>query len=137
VYAPAKGSRMNPAWREPDTHLVEVLDATIAGLDFDAPIDFRPMFGCPAYFTGGNMFAGVWQDTVMLRLPEDQRLLAHAAGAGPFEPMPGRPMKEYVALPASMVEDPAKAAEWVGRAAAYAASRPPKAPKPKKPRAQK
>ena len=122
---------MSPTWRKPDAGLVELLDATIAGLEFDAPVDYRPMFGCPAYFTGGNMFAGVWQDTVMLRLPEDQRALAHTAGATPFEPMPGRPMKEYVALPASMVEDPAKAADWVGRAAAYAASLPPKKKTPR------
>jgi len=122
---------MSPTWRKPDAGLVELLDATVAGLEFDAPVDYRPMFGCPAYFTGGNMFAGVWQDTVMLRLPEDQRALAHTAGATPFEPMPGRPMKEYVALPASMVEDPAKAADWVGRAAAYAASLPPKQKKPR------
>lgn len=122
---------MSPTWRKPDAGLVELLDATVAGLEFDAPVDYRPMFGCPAYFTGGNMFAGVWQDSVMLRLPEDQRELAHTAGATPFEPMPGRSMKEYVALPASMVEDPAKAADWVGRAAAYAASLPPKQKKPR------
>jgi TfoX/Sxy family transcriptional regulator of competence genes len=121
---------MSAAWRKPDADLVELLDATIAGIDLDLPVDYRPMFGCPAYFTGGNMFAGVWQDTVMLRLPEDQRELARAAGAAPFEPMPGRPMKEYVALPASMVQDPARATGWVGRAAAYAASLPPKQKKP-------
>ena len=46
--------------------------------------------------------------------------------------MPGRPMKEYVALPASLVANPATAAEWVGRAAAYAASLPPKQKKARK-----
>jgi TfoX/Sxy family transcriptional regulator of competence genes len=123
---------MTPAWQKPDAGLVELLDAAVAGLELDAPVDFRPMFGCPAYFTGGNMFAGVWQDSVMLRLPEDQRELAYAAGAKPFEPMPGRPMKEYVALPAAMVEDPAQTAGWVGRAAACAASLPPKQKKVRK-----
>ena len=125
---------MSPTWRKPDADLVALLDAIIAGSDVDAPVDFRPMFGCSAYFIGGNLFAGVWQDMVMLRLPEDQRELACAAGAAPFEPMPGRPMKEYVAMPARMVGDPATAAGWVGRAAAYAASLP---PKQKKPRAKK
>lgn len=123
---------MSPAWRKPDAGLVELLDATVAGLEFDAPVDYRPMFGCPAYFTGGNMFAGVWQDSLMLRLPEEQRRLARAAGATPFEPMPGRPMREYVALPASMLEDPAATADWVGRAAAHAGSLPPKQKKPRK-----
>jgi len=123
---------MNPTWRKPDAGLVELLDATVAGLEFEAPVDFRPMFGCPAYFTGGNMFAGVWQESLMLRLPEDQRDRARAAGAMPFEPMPGRPMKEYVALPASLLEDSAATADWVGRAAAYAASLPPKQKKPRR-----
>jgi len=122
---------MSPTWRKPDAGLMELLDTTIAVLGFDAPVDYRPMFGCPAYFTGGNMFAGVWQESLMLRLPDDQRDLARAAGATPFEPMPGRPMKEYVALPASMLEDRAAVADWVGRAAAYAASLPPKQKKPR------
>ena len=122
-------------WRKPDEVLVRLLDETISGLEFDRPVDYRPMFGCPAYFTGGNMFAGVWQETVMLRLPEDERAAVTAAGGGPFEPMPGRAMKEYVALPASMVADPAEAAGWVGKAAAYAASLPPKQKKPRKKKA--
>jgi TfoX/Sxy family transcriptional regulator of competence genes len=122
-------------WRRPDESLVRLLDETISALEFDRPVDYRPMFGCPAYFTGGNLFAGVWQETVMLRLPAAERAAVTAAGGGPFEPMPGRAMKEYVALPASMVADPAEAAGWVGKAAAYAASLPPKQKKPRKKRA--
>ena len=121
---------MSP-WEKPDPQLVKLLDDTVAALEFDQPVDYRPMFGCPAYFTGGNMFAGVWQATVMLRLPEDGRAAVTAAGGGPFEPMPGRPMKEYVALPAGMVADPAEVAAWVGKAAAFAASLPPKQKKPR------
>jgi TfoX/Sxy family transcriptional regulator of competence genes len=125
---------MSP-WEKPNETLVRRLDETVAKLEFDQPVDYRPMFGCPAYFTGGNMFAGVWQDTVMLRLPEDGRAAVAAAGGRPFEPMPGRVMKEYVALPESMVADPEEAAAWVGRAAAYAASLPPKVKKPRKKKA--
>ena len=68
---------MSP-WEKPNEKLVRLLDEIVATLEFDAPVDSRPMFGCPAYFTGGNLFAGVWQDTVMLRLSEDER----AAGRG-------------------------------------------------------
>jgi len=123
------------AWRKPDEVLVRRLDETVAALEFDRPVDYRPMFGCPAYFTGGNMFAGVWQETMMLRLSEDDRAEVIAAGGAAFEPMPGRPMKEYVALPPSMVADPDTAAWWVHRAAAYAASLPPKKKKPRKKKA--
>jgi TfoX/Sxy family transcriptional regulator of competence genes len=119
-------------WRKPDEELVRLLDETIGSLEFDGPVDFRPMFGCPAYFTGGNLFAGVWQETVMLRLDEDDRAQVAAAGGRPFEPMPGRKMKEYVALPPSMVADRELARAWVRKAAAYAASLPPKEKKPRK-----
>jgi len=125
---------MCAAWQKPDEELVRLLDDTIAGLSFEQPVDYRPMFGCPAYFTGGNMFAGVWQDTVMLRLSEPDRAAVAAGGGRPFEPMPGRIMKEYVALPTAMVADQSEAAAWVRKAAAYAASLPPKEKKPRRTR---
>jgi TfoX/Sxy family transcriptional regulator of competence genes len=125
---------MSP-WARPDENLVKLLDETVAGIPFDGPVDYRPMFGCPAYFTGGNLFAGVWQETMMLRLSEEDRAEVKAAGGVPFEPMPGRAMKEYVALPPAMVADPAVAALWVGKAAAFAASLPPKEKKPRKKKA--
>jgi hypothetical protein len=46
--------------------------------------------------------------------------------------MPGRPMREYVALPEQVAADPDQARAWVERAAAYVRTLPPKAPKPKK-----
>jgi TfoX/Sxy family transcriptional regulator of competence genes len=125
---------MSP-WERPNEQLVKLLDETVSGLEFDQPVDYRPMFGCPAYFTGGNMFAGVWQETMMLRLSEEDRAKVAAAGGRPFEPMPGRVMREYVALPPDMVADRDAAAAWVGKAAAYAASLPPKAKKPRKKKA--
>jgi TfoX/Sxy family transcriptional regulator of competence genes len=122
---------MSP-WDKPNVRLVKLLDEIVATLEFDAPVDYRPMFGCPAYFTGGNLFAGVWQETMMLRLSEDERAEIAAAGGRPFEPMPGRAMKEYVALPPDMMADRDVAAAWVRKAAAYAASLPPKEKKPRK-----
>jgi TfoX/Sxy family transcriptional regulator of competence genes len=125
---------MSP-WEKPNERLVKLLDEIVAGLEFDAPVDYRPMFGCPAYFTGGNLFAGVWQETMMLRLSEDERAEVTAAGGRPFEPMPGRAMKEYVALPPDMMADRDVASLWVRKAAAYAASLPPKEKKPRKKKA--
>jgi TfoX/Sxy family transcriptional regulator of competence genes len=125
---------MSP-WEKPNERLVKLLDEIVAGLEFDAPVDYRPMFGCPAYFTGGNLFAGVWQETMMLRLSEDERAEVTAAGGRPFEPMPGRAMKEYIALPPDMMADRDVASLWVRKAAAYAASLPPKEKKPRKKKA--
>jgi TfoX/Sxy family transcriptional regulator of competence genes len=125
---------MSP-WAKPNETLVKLLDEVVGGIEVDGPVDYRPMFGCPAYFTGGNLFAGVWQETMMLRLSEDDRAEVKAAGGVPFEPMPGRAMKEYVALPPAMMAEPAVVAVWVGKAAAYAASLPPKEKKPRKQKA--
>ena len=33
----------------------------------------RKMFGCPAWFVNGNMFAGAFADRIFLRLSEEDR----------------------------------------------------------------
>ena len=58
-------------------------------------------------------------------------------GAGPFEPMHGRPMTGYTLLPTTVVDDDAAVRDWVGRAIGHAASLPPKVPKPRKAKAAK
>ena len=114
-------------WRRPPEELVERFHRSIPD---DPAIDFKPMFGLPAYFTGGNMFAGVHQESIVVRLGDDERreLLA-LPGAAQFEPMEGRPMREYVTLPQDM--DDAVSVAWIARAFAYAASLPPKVKKPR------
>jgi hypothetical protein len=90
----------------------------------------RPVFGQPAAFVKGNMFLGVFGDSVFVRLSEEDRARAHAElGAGPFEPMPGRPMREYVVLPPKVLQDPKLAAEWTARSFQYASRLPGKKPK--------
>lgn len=73
---------------------------------FDAAKPDRPgvvrktMFGYPAYFLKGNMFAFTFGRRVAVRVDETRRAAMGKAGA-PFEVMPGRPMREYVEVPAS------------------------------------
>ena len=103
----------------------------IAAFEKAAPKDpravKRPMFGYPALFVNGNMFAGTYQDKVVVRLPEaDRGKLLKEKGAAPFEPMPGRPMKEYVVVPAPVVAKPAALRSWIDRGLAYALTLPPK-----------
>jgi hypothetical protein len=46
------------------------------------------------------MFVGLFQDDMILRLSETRRVeVLKIDGAKIFEPMPGRPMREYVAVP--------------------------------------
>ena len=87
----------------------------------------RKMFGYPAAFINGQMFAGLFGDRMMLRLSETDRAKFMAEfETGLFEPMPGRPMKEYVLVPPSVLQAPAVLETWLNRALAYARSLPPK-----------
>ena len=93
----------------------------------------RLMFGYPALYLNGNMFAGTYQDKVYVRLGERERDLATEAGADPFEPMPGRVMKEYVVLPPQIVADAGELARWIVRARDYASTLAPKETRGKRP----
>jgi TfoX/Sxy family transcriptional regulator of competence genes len=118
------------AWRKNSAEMVKVLDEALKLL----PAQRRMMFGCPAYFVNDNMFAGLHQDSLILRLSEQDRqtLLSTWDEASQFEPMEGRPMREYVVLPEPLYADSQLFSEWVNRSFAYASSLPPKAPKSKK-----
>jgi hypothetical protein len=89
----------------------------------------RTMFGCPCGFWGGNMFTGLFEDKLFVRLAQDDRaaLLAEE-GAEPFDPMGGRPMREYVVVPAAWLEGDADEVlrAWLSKAARYAKTLPPK-----------
>ena len=87
----------------------------------------RAMFGYPALFANGNMFAGTYQDKVVVRLPDAQRgALLRLKDSSLFEPMPGRPMKEYVVVPPRVVARSAALTTWVEHAFRYALTMPPK-----------
>ena len=83
------------------------------------------MFGYPALFLKGNMFAGTYQDKIVVRFGDD-RALAGAKTAKAFEPMPGRAMKEYVVVPDAVMQSPAKLRSWIGHAHEYAKTLPAK-----------
>ena len=89
-------------------------------------VESRQMFGYPAAFTKSQMFAGVFQDQMILRLGAGDRESIGQKGARPFEPMPGRPMREYVTVPDAVRDSPAELHSWLVKAHAYAASLPPK-----------
>ena len=87
----------------------------------------KQMFGHPCAFENGHLFTGLFGDGFFVRLGERERLqLIDSLGAVPFEPMKGRPMKEYMVLPASMLDDEEAVASWMRRALEYARSLPPK-----------
>jgi TfoX/Sxy family transcriptional regulator of competence genes len=113
------------SWKKSPVELVEAFGAVVAR---HPELVARKMFGYPAAFVGGHMTTALHEDRWIVRLPEDARAeLLGIAGAAPFEPMPGRAMKEYVVVPASVLADPPALAGWVERAIAHARTLPPKA----------
>ena len=121
-------------WRKPDPELVDRFLEAVAGIE---GVEVRRMFGFPAAFIAGNMTAGLHQETVMVRLPDGERQERIAEGWSLFEPMPGRPMREYVALPAEVAIDVEATRPWIERAAAHVRTLPPKPAKaPRKTKAR-
>lgn len=113
-------------WRKPPPELIDRFHEVVAGIQ---GVEVRRMFGYPAAFIGGNLTAGLHQESVMVRLPDGEREERIADGWSLFEPMPGRPMREYVALPPDVAADVEATRRWIEVAAAYVRTLPPKAPK--------
>lgn len=87
----------------------------------------RKMFGYPAMFVGGNLVTGLFADSWMIRLSEDDltELLA-LPGATPFSPMAGRTMKGYATLPSDIVADDGALDGWLARAVEFGKTLPAK-----------
>ena len=110
-----------PAFTKPTPKTVGAFGRAVDGLP---GIEHRTMFGYPSVFLNGNMLASIFQDRIMVRLSESDRAEAIAAGAKPFEPTPGRGMKEYVEFPPALIEESGALRHWVERGRAYVATLP-------------
>ncbi|HEX9578766.1 MAG TPA: TfoX/Sxy family protein [Myxococcales bacterium] len=107
----------SPAWL---VQLFKALQPEVGGTP-------RQMFGYPCAFENGQLFTGLFADGLFVRLGVG----ASVPGGKPFAPMEGRPMKEYVVLPAEMLEDEDAVKSWMHRALEYARSLPAKKKKRK------
>jgi TfoX/Sxy family transcriptional regulator of competence genes len=124
-----------PKWKPPPPALTALFEERLAGIP---GAESRKMFGYLAGFVGGNMFSGIFQDSIVLRLSSgDRSEFLDRIGGAPFSPMPGRPMREYVVAPKSLLARPEELQEWIEEAFAYVASMPEKAPAPNTPRPPK
>lgn len=112
-----------PAFTKSPPELVERFGAI---LDRSPDAERKKMFGYPAAFVGGNMATGLFREHWVVRLPDAEVEDAKAAGAEAFEPMPGRPMKGFVIVPASDVQDDAAIEGWVRHGMDHARSMPAK-----------
>lgn len=110
-------------WRKSPAELIALFESVMPG----TPAVPRKMFGYPAAFANGNLFMGLFQEQMFVRLPAELRTKLMADGWRRFEPMPGRPMGEYMVLPESLVGRDKELRHWVVKALAYGESLKPKA----------
>lgn len=126
-------ARPKMKWKAAPPELVRTFEEAVGGL---AGAQLRKMFGYPAAFVNGNMLGGLFQDTMMLRLSSiDLATFQAEAGARLFEPMPGRVMRQYAVVPQAILASKPALRTWVGKAAAYTRSLPPKSGKAKRKKA--
>jgi TfoX/Sxy family transcriptional regulator of competence genes len=116
-------------WKKAPPELAALFEAVLSA---EPRAERRAMFGYPAAFVNGNMLTGLHQDDWMVRLSALDRAALVTQGGRPFEPMPGRPMREYVVLPPAVLRDPRALAGWIRRGLAYTAALPPKTAKKRK-----
>jgi TfoX/Sxy family transcriptional regulator of competence genes len=113
--------------KKTSAELIERFDTLLPG---DARVERRKMFGYPCAFTNGNMFAGLHQENMIIRLSEKDRAALMKAGKTTlFEPFPGRTMKEYVIVPPAMLQGGTELNAWMKKSFDYALSLKPKARK--------
>jgi len=113
-----------PAFTKPSARTVDAFAHAVDGV---AGVEHRTMFGYPSVFLNGNMLACVFQDRIMVRLSEADRAAAISSiGAKPFEPSPGRAMKEYVELPSRVADDSSQLNGWLQRGRGYVQTLPKK-----------
>jgi len=117
------------AWTKSPKSLVDLFEVSLP----ESPgLQRRQMFGYPVAFVNGHMCAGLFQDTAFIRPPPAARAELEAEGARPFEPMAGRPLRDYLTLPETVMEDEERFGAFVSVACAFTAGLPPKPPKAKK-----
>jgi TfoX/Sxy family transcriptional regulator of competence genes len=111
-------------WKKPAEDLVVFLDERLHNVECEK----RKMFGQYAYFLNGNMFTGVFQSDVFLRLSPDfkRELMEKDSTIRDFEPRRGQIMKEYILIPTEILLKEEAFSELLGSSIEYVSQLPPK-----------
>lgn len=111
-------------WQKVSPELSALLALALKSFDCEKKL----MFGCPAYFINKNMFSGVFEDSIFIRLSARERdeLVIEFKDSTQFEPMKGRVMKEYMVIPKELYNNSETLNHWLERSFQYTSSLPPK-----------
>ena len=120
-------------WKKaPAEHIV----AFDAALPKHPKVERRTMFGYACAFVNGNMFAGLHEENICVRIDQQAATDCIEEGkARTFAPMAGRVMKEYVAVPKADCIEIERLKGWIEEAFRHSLTLPSKTKKPKAARA--
>ena len=121
---------MSSKWDKASQELIDLLEMVLSPYNHTK----RKMFGSPSYFINNNMFAGVHEDVIFLRLSETAReeLLLEDSNTEHFDPLEGRPMREYMVITEEIYRNVNQLEKWISKSIKFVSSMPPKQPKKKK-----
>ncbi|MGH7909508.1 MAG: TfoX/Sxy family protein [Thermodesulfobacteriota bacterium] len=109
--------------------MIEFFDAILPG---GSRVERKKMFGCPVGFINGNMFMGLHNDRIILRLGEGEREdFIRQYNTQIFEPMPGRKMRDYIVVPEKLFMNVTTLKAWCEKSYEYASKLKPKEKKAK------
>ncbi len=99
------------AWKKSSPELIARFTAA---LPKDAAVEPRPMFGYPAAFARGYYFSGLFEESVVIRMPEPQKSrLPALAGAHGFSPMGNKPMTDWYLVPETIAASTASLGKFL------------------------
>ena len=86
----------------------------------------RKMFGGLAFMSRGHMFVGILGDTLMARVGPDHYTAALRQPGVRKMDFTGKPMRGYVFVAPSAIEDDSTLARWIAQCLTFVGSLPPK-----------
>jgi len=112
------------SWERPSEALLQLLEDNLEGV----ACEMKKMFGQYAFFMNGNMFCGVHQSNLFLRMAHEdlEEAMSRYPELRKFEPREGMVMKEYLQAPPEFVENLEHLRRLLKKSIEYAHGLPPK-----------
>jgi TfoX/Sxy family transcriptional regulator of competence genes len=108
-------------WKKSPATLVAMFDDVAPK---GAGVERKKMFGYPCAFANRQLFIGLHQDNMVLKLGDkDRDAFIQKYAAEIFSPMPGRTMREYVVVPHKLFTKKPELRKWIGKSLAYVQAR--------------
>ena len=82
-------------------------------------VEEQTLFGCACFLVNGNVLAGVWKESLIVRLgPDEGEAALREPHVRAFD-ITGKPMRNWAVVEPEGVEDDEQLAGWIERATKY------------------